>query len=307
MTTTCPSDLRTIARALGGDVIGRQVVAPGPGHSARDRSLSIRLSATAPDGFLAFSHSGDDFAACRDHVKRALGISTDRPAPPKPRPAHGPAEPTDERVKAYIADLVAKLQPVRGTPGEAYLRDVRRIDAKAIADVLERVGAIGWHPHVKFNEPGHELHGQHLGCIVARMTDATTTNPTGAITRTYLREGRKIGKAKALGLGGGVVRLSLDEDVEGGLFLGEGLETCLAAMSIGLRPMWSAGSTAIMAKIPVLGGVECLTVLADHDLNGAGERAARELAARWTEAGKSVRLWIPTSPGDLNDALRWLL
>ena len=83
--------------------------------------------------------------------------------------------------------------------------------------------------------------------------------------------------------------------------------TALAAMSIGLRPAWSAGSTAIMAKLPVVAGIEAITVLADNDANGAGERAARELAARWTEARKSVRLWIPTSPGDFNDALRWLL
>ena len=69
-----PSDLRAIARATGGEVVGRQVVAPGPGHSPRDRSLSVTISAAAPEGFLAFSHAGDDFAECRDHVKARLGI-----------------------------------------------------------------------------------------------------------------------------------------------------------------------------------------------------------------------------------------
>lgn len=34
-------DLRTLAHALGGEVWGRQIFAPGPGHSRRDRSLSI--------------------------------------------------------------------------------------------------------------------------------------------------------------------------------------------------------------------------------------------------------------------------
>jgi putative DNA primase/helicase len=49
----CPSDLRTIARTLGGEVVGRQVLAPGPGHSSKDRSLSVTVSATAPDGEFA--------------------------------------------------------------------------------------------------------------------------------------------------------------------------------------------------------------------------------------------------------------
>jgi putative DNA primase/helicase len=304
------ADLRSLARLLGGDVIGRQVLAPGPGHSPKDRSLSVTISATAPEGFLAFSHAGDDFASCRDHVKRAVGLPTDRPTPqtrtpraPQPRPDD--AEREARRAK-YIAQTAAELQPIIGTPGETYLRDVRRIDTSAIADVLERTDAIGWHPQVYFNEEGHALHDKRIGCIVAVLTDPVTAAPTGGITRTYLHEGRKVTKAKGLGPAG-IARLDLDEDVLGGLFLAEGLETALAAASIGLRPMWSAGSTAIMAKLPVVAGIEAITVLADNDANGAGERAARELAARWTEARKSVRLWIPTSPGDFNDALRWLL
>ena len=67
---TCSSDLRAIAKMLGGVVVGRQVLAPGPGHSPKDRSMSVTLSATAPEGFLAFSHAGDDFAECRDYVKQ---------------------------------------------------------------------------------------------------------------------------------------------------------------------------------------------------------------------------------------------
>ena len=45
-------DIRNIARGLGGEVAGRQVLAPGPGHSRKDRSLSVRLDERAPDGFL---------------------------------------------------------------------------------------------------------------------------------------------------------------------------------------------------------------------------------------------------------------
>jgi hypothetical protein len=74
-------------------------------------------------------------------------------------------------------------------------------------------------------------------------------------------------------------------------------------MSKGFRPMWATGSTALMAKFPVLSGIEALTIIADHDANGAGERAAAEVASRWREAGKEARVWRPKSIGDLNDIL----
>ena len=62
---------------------------PGPGHGPRDRSLSVRLSATAPHGFIAFSHGGDDWRACRDYAIERLNLDRaawktthgDRPSP----------------------------------------------------------------------------------------------------------------------------------------------------------------------------------------------------------------------------------
>jgi hypothetical protein len=208
-----------------------------------------------------------------------------------------------ERDFASAARIVAGLRPVLDSPGERFLAQVRLIDTQAIRDVLERTDAIGWHPAVYFNEPGHELHGERVGCIVAIMTDPVTALPTGAISRTYLdANGCKIGKAKTLGRPQGIVRLSRDEDVHEGLFLAEGLETGLAGMAIGLRPMWCTGSTAIMKRFPVL-RIEALTIIADHDPNDAGEAAARELAMRWREAGREVHIRRWSALGDLNDAI----
>jgi putative DNA primase/helicase len=67
--------LQQIAHALGGDVSGTQVLAPGPGHSPKDRSLSIKVDAGAPDGFLVHSFApGDDPIACKDYVRERLGL-----------------------------------------------------------------------------------------------------------------------------------------------------------------------------------------------------------------------------------------
>ena len=124
--------------------------------------------------------------------------------------------------------------------------------------MLERTGGFGWHPAVYFNEPGHALHGRKLGAIIAVMTEVITAAPTGAISRTYLHEGLKVGKAKTLGKPAGIIRLSEDADVLEGLHLAEGLESALSAASKGFRPMWATGSTALMAKFPVLSGIEAL-------------------------------------------------
>ena len=59
---------------LGGEACGEQVLAPGPGHSAEDRSLSVKLDDDAADGFVINTFSGDDVAACRDHVRQKLGL-----------------------------------------------------------------------------------------------------------------------------------------------------------------------------------------------------------------------------------------
>jgi RecA-family ATPase len=72
-------NLRTIAAALGGDISNNQVLAPGPGHSREDRSLSIRLDPNAPDGFLVHSFANDDVVSCKDHVRQRLNLPAFQP------------------------------------------------------------------------------------------------------------------------------------------------------------------------------------------------------------------------------------
>ena len=79
-------DPRAVARALGGSVSGRNVVAPGPGHSRADRSLSIKIEPTAPEGFVVHSFAGDSPLECRDYVRAALGLrARERRRWPSPR------------------------------------------------------------------------------------------------------------------------------------------------------------------------------------------------------------------------------
>lgn len=62
---------------------GKNVLAPGPGHSKGDRSLSILIDPDAPDGFVITSFAGNDVNACRDHVRQALGLPSWQPTKKK--------------------------------------------------------------------------------------------------------------------------------------------------------------------------------------------------------------------------------
>jgi hypothetical protein len=103
-------------------------------------------------------------------------------------------------------------------------------------------------------------------------------------------------------IGGGVARLSPDDQVETGLIISEGLEDGESLLDYGLAPVWACLSAGQMAKFPVLAGVEALTICADADANGAGRRAAIACKDRWTAAGREVTITYPRgSAKDFNE------
>jgi putative DNA primase/helicase len=94
-----------------------------------------------------------------------------------------------------------------------------------------------------------------------------------------------------------VIKLCPDDEVTLGLGLVEGIETGLRLIGIGWRPIWAAGSAANIAKFPTFAGIDELTIFADRDGNEVGQRAARECARRWSEAGRPVAVRAPSRIG----------
>ncbi|TVQ30569.1 MAG: hypothetical protein EA356_14955 [Geminicoccaceae bacterium] len=83
----------------------------------------------------------------------------------------------------------------------------------------------------------------------------------------------------------GVIRVDADDRVTGGLFVAEGIETALSLPP----PAWATVSAGTLAGLPVLDGLEALTIAVDAD--DAGQRAAERCAATWHDAGREVRLF----------------
>ena len=183
---------------------------------------------------------------------------------------------------------------VAGTAGEAYLAR-RGIELAGVPNF----GGLRWHPNCPWE-------GGTTPCVLARFTDAVTAEPRGIWRRPI--DG---GKPKTFGpMGGCVIRLWPDEDVTTGLVLGEGVETTLAAATrfthrnTLLQPAWAAGSAGNLESLPVLLGIEALTLLVDHDASGRGQEAARGCGKRWQNAGRGVTLLMPHNLGDFNDLVQ---
>ncbi len=290
-------DPRAVAQVLGGHVTGRNVVAPGPGHSRDDRSLSIKIEPAALDGFIVHSFAGDSPLECRDYVRAALGLGAPEPRRPQSstRSAQaGTAAPDKDAAdrSAFALRLWNEARDPRGTVVARYLasRGLTLQDGVA-GDVIR------FHPTLKFV-------GARVGAMVAIYRDVRTNEPCG-IHRTFLDSaGRKLDR-KMLGRARqAAIKLDADESVTIGLHIGEGVETCLAAWLAGFRPVWALGSASAIAAFPVLSGIEAITVLGEVGDGGANHRAAQTCATRWIEAGRDALMVEPLVGSDLNDVWR---
>lgn len=282
-------NVQQAAKLLGGEARGDQVLCPGPNHSAKDRSLSVKFSAQSPEGFVCRSFADDSFEECRDHVKATLGIERDR-KPIQFRPALISAPDTTKAALSIWSESI----PVQNTLADRYLRS-RLITSHETASDLR------FNPSLKYDDK------TRFPALVALYRDLITDEPCG-IHRTFLKpDGTKLDR-KMLGRAGhAAIKLDAHEKVTSGLHIGEGIETVLSGRQYGLVPAWACTSAGAIAEFPALPGIECLTVMAEIDPNGTGARALKKVASVWLSAGRSVSVCAPLFGKDINDAARALL
>jgi putative DNA primase/helicase len=284
-------DPRAVASTLGGEAIGCSVLAPGPGHSPADRSLSVKIDSAARDGFLVHSFAGDDAMACRDHVRDAIGLpGGGRRRQRSVSSRRDPAESTelDTRIAGALRIWDEARDPC-GTVVETYLRS-REF---ALSGGL-RHEVVRFHPALTYGDARGPA-------MVALFRDLTTNEPCG-IHRTFLdHDGIRLGRRMLGRAKNAAIKLDPSEDVALGLVIGEGLETGLAAFLSGFRPVWALGSAGAIAGFPVLPGIEAITILGEIDDRGANRRATHACAARWIAAGQDAFVVVPLTGGDLAD------
>jgi hypothetical protein len=275
-------NLHALARALGGEIVGGQILCPGPGHSARDRSLAVRPSVESPFGFIAYSHAGDDWVTCRNFVFEKLGWPSCEPADAQrhherlPQDRHGLKD-HEGRQHEKAAWLWSRRQPLIGTPAEVYLRGARGYSGsipRTLAFLppakpehhLAMIAAFGVCDEPEPGVLGEPLNvnSVHLTLLKPDGSGKANTNPNKLII------GRPLGRP---------ITVAPPNDLLG-LAITEGIEDALTAHEATGLGAWSAGAAGFMPALAsaVPDWIEAVTIYAHADKSG------REASFRLAEA-----------------------
>lgn len=251
-------DLRAIAHALGGQVSGREVLCPTPGHSSRDRGTAIRLAPGAPDGLLVASFNGGQAEALA--VKDALRAAGILPAFDGTRRELTAAEKL--AIKRALAEREQeKLQAQAGAAQIARKRLTQAVPADA------------GHLYLFRKRIAPERLWQAGDRLLVPVTDQTgtvwniqTIAPDG--DKRFLKGGRTKGVFWFSG------------KANDRLVIGEGMATVAAIRRATGLPVIAALSAHNLPTVAALVRAKCpdlhITIAADDD--AAGMKAAREAA-----------------------------
>jgi hypothetical protein len=283
---------KRITRALGGDWYGSYGLIPGPGHSPKDRSVSIRPHRSDPNDVVIHSFAGDDDLAVKDEL-RHRGLLPERSGRPRSRqplnaarePAPAAQETEEVRKRLGLARwLWRRSQPIAGTLAERYLR-ARGIEGDLSA-TLRFLPASGRHPSTMIaafglpDEPEPGLLRIEMAAI--RGVHLTKLRADGLGKADVDKPKTTRGKGHSLP----IVLAPVNDGL--GLAITEGIEDALSVHLAQGLGVWAAGSASRMPGLAehVPEYVECITVFIDAD--PAGERHGPELMRRLRARGFKV-------------------
>ena len=267
-----------LAKALGGRRYGRHWQARCPAHDDHDPSLSISVSREGVTLVHCFAGCSQDqvIDALRHRGLWANGdASHDRIITPETYKAANQQRECESAERAALALRIwAEGVDPHGTLAETYLT------ARSLHLPPElRVRVLRFHPACPWESV-------RVPCLITAFRAIAGDALTG-VHRIRLDQPERWPKAQRMMLGtvaGSAVKLDLVGDR---LAVGEGVETCMAARQLGLRPVWALGTAGGIEKLPLIDGVDELTILGEND-NGANRNAtAAPIATRRKSAGKT--------------------
>jgi hypothetical protein len=243
--------------------------------------------------------------------EEAEARSRRRKAEPPPPSATADVSYETQKKTRFAADIWrGSCDPV-GTPVETYLRG-RGLPLIGAGEVIR------FHPNCPRG-------AERRPAMITLLRDLLTDKPVG-IHRTYLASGGgHDGKMMLGACAGAAAKLTPQADTFVQDHLGvwcerlhvcEGIETGLALIKLGRRPVWSLLSAGAIARMPVMPSVGELIVCADSDDIGidtvrepwarfdTGQNAAFAAVDSWQQAGRRARVLMPfgeTRKGDFAD------
>lgn len=299
-----PIDLRAITARLGGDLYagGNAATIPAPGHSRKDRGLSLRVIRDGRGERLLYHPFNCPDLKHRE-VLAYLGLEPGqvREETPAERRKRQEAERQERARKlAFCAGLWRETGAAEGTAVETYLR------ARGIKGPIPP--ALRFHPAAPASYPWNVEEGRELRTFPAMIAICTAEDGKSAagLHCTFLAPD---GSAKAAlrsprrmygDLGGAVVQLAPLPEGEA-LAVAEGIETALSYRDLSGAPAWACLSTSGLRRFMPPRGLKLLIVAADSDTEGmAAAKACAERAARRCD----VVIQAAPEGQDWNDALK---
>jgi hypothetical protein len=288
--------LARLARALGGEVYagGRRATVPAPGHTAADRSVSLRV---VGDRLLVHSFGAADWREVLDDLRARGWIDgenrlLDGGAPVAAQPAPDPTG--AERIAAAMR-LWEEARPIRDRDPAARYARRRGVDL-----ALDAAGAL--RSHALAPASVYRWRGPRRPALLAAVRDAG-----GALTAvevTYLdAQGRRCALArparKAVGVlpPGSAVRFT---PAAAEMLVAEGIFTTLSAMRRFALPGWALLSTGNLRGWRAPEGVTRVLIAGDRGADG--ERSAFALRRALRSAGVAAEVALPPAGhGDWND------
>ena len=287
---------QSIVKHLGGEWFPRHNygLAPGPGHSKRDRSLKISPHATDGDDVVVHSFTGDDVLELkrkwREEGKLPRGGQRRPNEPYRPVKSVAAPEPQDcskaERDQRIISWLWGKSQPA-GAVVKAYFSS-RRIELEPWPQTIRFLPASPpKHPYpamlVPFGLPDEPMPGVYVMPEKRiRGLHLTYLKHDGSGKAPVEPSKRMIGDIK-----GSPLALIPPNDGHG-LLIAEGIETAISGHLMTGLGAWAAGSASFLPALAdaVPPFIECVMIAREKDK--AGQRGADELGQRLEERGIEV-------------------
>jgi hypothetical protein len=295
---TCSATAERITRALDGDWHGHYGTAPAPGHSKRDRSLSIRPHPADPEDVILHSFAGEDWQEVKTDLRRQGLLSgnwksfhrqdlDEQQRRRKIEAARRATDTTAERLRIALW-LWDNAIPADRTIVPKYLQS-RKIEIDAFPTTIRFSPARPpKHPHPAMiaafglpdePEPGllriprDRIQGIHLTLLKPDGGNKAETEPNKIM----------IGRSA----GWPIVIAPPNDGLA--LAIGEGIETTASYCQENGMGGWAAGSAGrlpgLADKVPDY--IEVVTILTEPEL--AARRGADELAERLIPRGIEVR------------------
>ncbi|WP_135213201.1 DUF7146 domain-containing protein [Vitreimonas flagellata] len=285
------SRLRAIVARFGGVVLdgGASALIPGPGHSAKDRSVSLRETEDGRILIHCFSPR-DDWREVRDALVAEGLLEAEPRAKLETRPSRLVAlQPVREDKRARAARWWREARPIAGTVAERYLR------TRGVDDGGGDRAVFRYHASMSSLEDT-----QRRPALLAAIqgndrelcgVQVTLLSTHGAGKANLATPRRVIGQ-----LMGGAVRI---DQVASTLAVGEGVETMLAARAYLAAPVWALLSAENLARFDPPEEVETLIIA--HDNDDAGLHALERLSRRLSPRMAIVPQPPPSSFNDWSD------